>query len=230
MGLQDERPRLVQLREGKTSFRSAISFVSSVQITALSAISSSRVNQDENQPQFVSILLNLHAEFPQPAALQRMVRFLDEVVPHYMASYLPATVRGPNLEAVLARRIIGPGGVRAKTLLKFIHKLRQASGLDESAVPNAIFVRKMNDLHRVNKECRMHTGEQAERFHQKVFHLMEDSSLMHFAVLKFFARENLHLAVYFAVFCNVAPQHVPPELSTKSEEVWAETRERVESE
>ncbi|KAI6229920.1 3'-5' exonuclease domain-containing protein [Aphelenchoides fujianensis] len=207
-------------------------FARFLNIIALSILNSGEKGKTNRTPeaeqqQYMGILFNLQAAWPQNEALQRMVRFLDVVMPFYMPHYLASRPQKPATEPALARRLIGE--MPNKQMLKFLHKLRQASGLDETAVPNAIFVRKMNTLYRVNAECKAHEGEQADFFHQKIFHFMEDPQ-MHFPVLKFFAREDDRLAVYFAVSMDVAAENLPPEMSNLSDGLWAETRQRVEQE
>ncbi|KAI6185206.1 3'-5' exonuclease domain-containing protein [Aphelenchoides fujianensis] len=181
---------------------------------------------EAEQQQYMGILFNLQAAWPHNEALQRMVRFLDAAMPFYYRQYFARRPEGPAEEPELAQRMIN--AVPSKQMLKFLHKLRQASGLDEAATPNAIFVRKMKDLYRVNEECKMQQGEQAEFFYQKIFHFLEDRA-MHFPVLKFFSRD-LRLAVYFAVFMDVAAEDLPPEMSNLDAGLWTEARERVEGE
>ncbi|KAI6228671.1 Exonuclease mut-7-like protein [Aphelenchoides fujianensis] len=200
-------------------------------IIAFSIINSSEKSKTNRTPeaeqqQYMGILFNLQAEMPQNEALQRMVRYLDAAMPFYWRQYFPRPPEGPPEENQLARRIIG--AVASKTTLKFLHKLRRACGLLEADTPNAVFVRKMMDLCRVNEECRQQQGEQAQFFYQKVFHFLEDRA-MHFPVLKFFSRD-LRLAVYFAVFMDVAPKDLPPEMSNLAAGLWAEARQRVEAE
>ncbi|KAI6229880.1 Exonuclease mut-7-like protein [Aphelenchoides fujianensis] len=206
-------------------------FATFLDIIALSIINSGEKGKTNRTPeaeqqQYMGILFNLHTEMPQNEALQRMVRFLDAAMPFYWRQYFARPPEGPAEEPELAQRMIA--AVKSKTTLKFLHKLRRACGLPDAATPNAIFVRKMKDLHRVNEECRLLQGEQAEFFYQKIFHFLEDRA-MHFPVLKFFSRD-LRLAVYFAVFMDVAAEDLPPEMSNLSEGLWTETHQRVERE
>ncbi|KAI6241823.1 Exonuclease mut-7 [Aphelenchoides fujianensis] len=130
-------------------------------IILLAVIESSTTNQSH-----VGTILNLQAKCPRPAALVRMVAHLNAAVPLYVPEFAVSPPVPPADERELTARMIRE--VPEKQAIKFLLKLRQAAGLDESAVPNAIFVRKMRHLAHVFGEHLREATDDHEVFNQQL--------------------------------------------------------------
>ncbi|KAI6194676.1 Exonuclease mut-7-like protein isoform X1 [Aphelenchoides besseyi] len=186
------------------------------------------IDSRNNEKAHVGTIFNLMDTHSNIEAISRMVKYLDDTCALYMKSYYKKRPTGPLKEMHLAHEVVDK--VCVNQLLKYINKLRMKCGLDQSRVPNAIFVRKMKTLLKLHTESISACGDAKQFFEQKVLHLMSSDSLMQHAVLRFYCRKDIELAKYFAKFQRAPEENWPRDLQELSEEQWSEISERVKAE
>ncbi|KAI6228502.1 3'-5' exonuclease domain-containing protein [Aphelenchoides besseyi] len=181
-----------------------------------------------NEKAHIGTILNLMITYSCPEVILKMIRYLDDSVALYKSQYQKVPPRGPQKESKLAREMVKL--VSESQMLKYINNLRIKAELNESVVPNAVFVRKMRHLRHVYPKSRDITNEDTDIVHQNVLHLMNGDDQMQYAVLKFIGEKDKSQAMFYVAYLNVPEDNWPWELKGQCEENWKDAQMQANKE
>ncbi|KAI6172377.1 3'-5' exonuclease domain-containing protein [Aphelenchoides besseyi] len=186
------------------------------------------IDSRNNEKAHIGTILNLMTTHSFPDAILKMVRYLDDSVALYKSQYQKVPPRGPQKELKLAREMVK--AVSESQMLKYINNLRIRAELNESLVPNAVFVRKMRHLIHVYPKSQEAANEDTDIVQQNVLHLMNGDDQMQYAVLKFIAVKDRSQAMFYVAYLNVPQENWPLELKGQCEENWKDAQKQATKE